>query len=275
MNISNNQNYTSNPYLSHHLNFSSYTNPYTYSNLYEAIPSSIESICDLINVQLVHIGDEEMVNKTFSAERIEKDKTLISVLDMLKVLSERNPKGLTQERLPKERLVASCRSFALLLTSILKYKHIPSRVRAGFVPFQDNFFDHWTCEYWNENKNKWLIVDADKRFYDFPKSLFQTASQAWLQTCHQLISSDRYLCNDQWYGMNYIKENLICDYLCIIGKEIWYDPKTPLSNKSFYLLEHEEMALLDELATLLSQPDKNYDTLIKLYQDNQALQPIE
>lgn len=268
------QNCPNNPYLSHHLEFSTFTNPYQYSKCFENIPNGLDAICDLINMQLVHIGDEEMVNKIFSTKNIDADKNLITVSEMLKVLCIRNPKGLTQERLPKERLAASCRSFALLLTSILKHKHIPSRVRAGFVPFQDNFFDHWTCEYWNANKNKWVIVDADKRFYDFPKKLFQTASEAWLQTRHQLISSDRYLCNHQWYGMNYIKENLICDYLCIIGKEIWYDPNTPLSNKSFSLLKHREMALLDELATLLSQLDKNYDTLIKLYQDNDALQPI-
>lgn len=273
--ISKTQNNNTDFHITHHLKFSQYSNPNIYSTMYKHFPESIHSICDLINKQLVHIGDEKLVKETFSKEIISEDMKLKTVTDILKELDKRNSKGLCLDRLPNERLVATCRNFALFLTSILKHRNIPSRVRAGFVPFQDKFFDHWTCEYWSQNENKWIIIDADKRFYEFPKELFQNSGEAWLQTRDNLVSPERYFLNNEWNGMNYIKENLICDFLCVIGEEVWYDPNTPLSNKSYSSLDTHELTLIDNVANLLKHPDDNLIELLNIYQQNTSFHPIQ
>ena len=52
-----------------------------------------------------------------------------------------DPGPLTQERTPKERQVGLCRDFAVFLTSLLRHKGIPARVRVGFAEYLRPGFD--------------------------------------------------------------------------------------------------------------------------------------
>ena len=45
---------------------------------------------------------------------------------------------------------------------MLQYKNIAARPRCGFGAYfmPSHYEDHWVCEYWNENEQRWVLVDA-------------------------------------------------------------------------------------------------------------------
>jgi hypothetical protein len=50
----------------------------------------------------------------------------------------------------------------LFLIAALRAKGIPARGRCGFgAYFNPPFFeDHWVCEYWDADKERWILVDT-------------------------------------------------------------------------------------------------------------------
>ncbi len=87
----------------------------------------------------------------------------------------------------------TCRDYALMLTSMLRHRSIPARIRCGFATYfaPGPFEDHWICEYWSANDNRWVRVDAQLDQLhreqleilfdpaDLPAGVFLTAGQAW------------------------------------------------------------------------------------------------
>jgi len=62
---------------------------------------------------------------------------------------------------PEDRVVGSCREFALLAAAFFRAKGIPARARCGFALYLalDGFYeDHWLCEYWNGEY--WVAIDS-------------------------------------------------------------------------------------------------------------------
>lgn len=65
--------------------------------------------------------------------------------------------GIANNKDYNDRVIISCRGFTLLLVSVLRYKGIPARARAGFAPYILNNginIDHWICEYWDDSKEQ-------------------------------------------------------------------------------------------------------------------------
>jgi hypothetical protein len=93
----------------------------------------------------------------------------------------------------ERRSFGTCRDYALMLTSMLRHQSIPARIRCGFATYfaPGPFEDHWICEYWSANDNRWVRVDAQLDQLhreqlgilfdpaDLPAGVFLTAGQAW------------------------------------------------------------------------------------------------
>jgi transglutaminase-like putative cysteine protease len=51
-----------------------------------------------------------------------------------------------------------------LLVSMLRHQNVPARVRVGFAGYYraetPRYWDHRVAEYWNEELNRWVLVDA-------------------------------------------------------------------------------------------------------------------
>lgn len=58
--------------------------------------------------------------------------------------------------------LGNCRDISLFICTALRHKHIPARIRSGFATFFDprKKFDHWLCEYWNDQDERWQRVDG-------------------------------------------------------------------------------------------------------------------
>ena len=115
--------------ISNYRQFDPSTDPGQYIYMYKDLPESLGDLCDLIQKQLVHPWD----GSPQPEGRKYEPRNNYRVKDILAQLDQMNRAGLVSERQLNERVIASCRENALLLTSILKYQGISSRVRAGWV----------------------------------------------------------------------------------------------------------------------------------------------
>ena len=94
-------------------------------------------------------------------------------------------------RPPGQRMIGTCRDYALLLTGLLRHQGTAARVRCGFAAYftAGRFDDHWICEVWDGAR--WQRVDPqlDERHLahydisfdpmDLPEGQFLTAGEAW------------------------------------------------------------------------------------------------
>jgi hypothetical protein len=112
---------------------------------------------------------------------------------MLEGIQELDPRPLTEERPPERRLIGNCRDSAVLFCAILRHQGRPARARAGFATyFQPGFFgDHWVCEPWEAERQRWVSVDPDISpdpalwgfdTLDVPADRLLVAGRAW-QAC--------------------------------------------------------------------------------------------
>lgn len=174
----------------------------------------------------------------------------VYVEDLLKKTQSINNQSLAIPRSPEERIVVSCREFAVLFCAILRAKNIPSRVRCGFSTYlakEGYYEDHWICEYWKNDR--WIKVDSQidpfqqssltnwalkddtssDKYKDLIESLnplnlssdhFITAGKAWLQCRNEGLDSNRFgIYGDSkefglktLYGLWFIRGNLLRDF---------------------------------------------------------------
>ncbi|HNX57685.1 MAG TPA: transglutaminase family protein [Spirochaetota bacterium] len=255
-----------------YLAFSTNTDPGEYIKLYEKLPDDLAELCALIKKQMIHptrIGDFPELEGLGS-----EDTQFYSVKEMLAELVKRNPSGLVISRAPKERLRVSCRFHAMLLASILKSKKIPARVRVGFAPYlvppgYDKSVDHWICEVWNKDGQRWMLVDPDIQKIDFPRPEFEFAGDVWLKLRSDRDgerAGERYGVG-QWWGREYVKANLLHDLFCVMNNELIYWEGCELARKSIPSMDKSDLALLDNIAKLLKNPDENYRELKTVFAD--------
>lgn len=102
-----------------------------------------------------------------------EDLNFVDMGGMLSGLAERGEAGLTFTRSPRERLVVARWHHGLLLTSMLRHQGVPVRMRAGFARYigQDSglHVGHVICEVWDEERDRWGLVDPDRQMVDFLK----------------------------------------------------------------------------------------------------------
>jgi len=119
------------------------------------------------------------------------EAALRTVPEMLAALVERDARPMREARLPENRVLGTCRNYALLACAILRQHGTPARLRVGFAEYFTPDFreDHWLCEY--HDGDAWRLLDAEltadarRRFAiafnpaDVPRERFIVASDAW------------------------------------------------------------------------------------------------
>lgn len=272
----------------HYLRQTSYTDPLEYSYLYEGIPNNITDICNLVNQQLIHPAKLGQYPDVIPNESEIWNNEPKSVSEILKILIERDKGGIYSDKAPKDRVIVTCRGFTLLLVSILRFKGIPARARAGFAPYIMNNgvnIDHWICEYWDDTRNQWILLDADFLKIDIPKEEFKYVANVYLDALEGRINPLDYGWEESW-GMAYIISYLNIDLLFILYEEPWYIPKTKLTealnweHKSEFIsavknLNNKDIELIKTIAELLSEPDNNFIALKEIIAQNNQLLPIK
>jgi len=258
-----------------------FTDPGEYDYLYENLPESYEEICNLIKKQLIHPLEASEMKDILPEGRYIEDGDLPVVSDMLRELVQRNSYGLIMDRKPEDRLIIACYHHGLLLASILRSRGIPVRMRAGFARYfeeQANIrFGHVICEVWDENQQQWILVDPDRNYINMSTNHFEFPSEAWNNFRINQLPDVKYT-SSLTEGVQALLHILLLDHAFTLGDErnYWHTPSFLFTNNfSIEDIETEQLKTLDQIATLMSEPENNLITLKELYDSNNFLHPID
>lgn len=294
-----------NDILNFYLQTSVYTNYYPFVEYYRGLPDDIQELSKLLYHQVIHRSEliRSYLNKTreyenpFEINKIKEqypwyknrcdDDILLTAPAITAELFRQDPRGFIMGREVKDRVVITCRYVAVLLASILKAKGIPARCRSGYADYflkeRDKiFYDHWIVQYYNAKEKRWVNVDPDGDYkvsfnqYDFPNKEFKWIAEVWLNVRNGQDDYKRYIHGSSYNDLNNLAYALFFDFHSLMNDEISYlffptmfDKKDEFNN-----LTEEELSKLDNLATLMLEPDKNFDELRYLFRNDKWLRII-
>ncbi len=184
----------------------------------------------------------------------------------------------------ERRLVGNCRDFSNFMAAFLKAKGIPARARCGFGAYfmPGTYEDHWVTEYWSAVESRWIMVDAQLddlqkgnlkiKFdtLDVPSYQIITGGKAWL-LCRAGQADPKKFGIFKMRGMDFIRGDLIRDFLALNNLEILPWDNYGLIAKHSSQLNEKEIAFLDHLAGLTLQPDEAFEEIRSTYLNNKDL----
>ena len=260
------------PILDYHRAHSPITNPGDFVYLFEDLPDNIPELINVVQGQLLHRLSAEQHGVTLTRES-RGEHRLRTMQQKLARIAELDPSPITSPREPKERQVGMCRDFAVFLTSLLRHKGIPARMRVGFAEylFPDSQFkaDHWITEYWDQAQSRWILADADVVKVDIRRDdQFYFAGSAWKLARAGNIRSDLFRFSGRWKGFPCIRGNLLHDFQALNNLELGlFDYWDDLHSKSESSLTPEDKGLLDRIAELTVTCDDNFEDMEKLFDE--------
>ena len=270
-----------------------YTDLGFYKEFAKKLTDDINELCILQRMQIIHpvAFDDPNIRKYEKCFWGDMTKVPITRLDYeddlfptaISMISEllRKDSEYHKERKAEDKIHVTCRGEAILLASILKAKGYSARVRSGFAPYikYDGInYDHWITEYYDENKKRWVLVDADEHFpdhafdlNDIPRDKFTFGAEAYLGIRNGKYKTEEiyYASDPATWGLKAAIRGLFYDFHSLMNDEIIFlHLPRYIKNKNFELTE-EEYLELDKLAILLLNPDENFDKLLEIW-NNEA-----
>jgi hypothetical protein len=258
------------------------SDPGEFSHHFDTLPDDLPGIIAAIQGVMLHLHWATRYGITLNRVR-EEEANLRTVRDRLAKIFELQDAPLTEPRPLSKKTVGTCRDFTLLLTSILRQRGIPARARAGFGTYftPGHFEDHWVCEYWHADESRWVMVDpqldalqCEALSIDFdplnmPHIKFITGGQAWQRCRAKRVDPNRFgIFNMR--GLDFVKGDLIRDFLALNKIEILPWDNFKLIAKSFRDMNAEEKDLMDRLARISSGEDQDFILLRAAFVTNQG-----
>jgi len=258
------------------------SDPAPYEKHLNDLPQALPDLVKAIQGLMLHLHWAERYGITLN--RIRKDEAnLRTTRNRIAAILNLNPAPLSQVRILNERTVGTCRDFALFLTAVLRHRKIPVRCRAGFGTYftKNRFEDHWVCEYWQAEEKRWVMVDPQLdelqiqtlkiKFnpLDMPRTKFVTGPQAWDLIRTNQADPNRFgIFNLK--GTDFIKGNLIRDFLALNKIEILPWDNFSLINKRFRSMTPKEKDLMDRLAKISTGEDQDFLMVRAAFTANQS-----
>lgn len=246
------------------------SDPGPYAPRLDDLPKTLPELVKAIQGLMLHIHWADRYGITLN--RIRKEESNIRpIRDRLAKVFELSPEPLSQSRPLSKRTAGTCRDFSLLLTAVLRYRQIPARARCGFGTYftEGRYEDHWICEYWHADEKRWVTVDAqldalqievlsiDFNTLDMPPGEFVTGGQAW-QLCRSKGVDPDLFGFSNMKGLDFIKGNLIRDFLALNKIEILPWDNYLLIEKWYSNLDPEEKELMGRMAAISSGDDRDF-----------------
>jgi hypothetical protein len=268
-----------------------FTDPGEHAHLFDDLPTSPTELCQVVQNNLLHIFWAERYGRSLTEE--EKETVNVRQIDRkLALIHQVNPRPLAAPRAKEERQIGNCRDFTMMLTAILRHQGIPARARCGFGAYfmANHLEDHWVCEYWNAEQNRWVLVDAQLDAFqckelgvtfdplDVPRNQFVVAGQAW-QMCRHGQFDPQNCGIFEWRGWWFIWGNIIRELLAFNKIELlpWdYLPGCMTHEMADPLPDDPELAFYDGIAALTLAGDLTFSELRAIYDgDARFLVPPE
>lgn len=271
-----------------------YTDLGLYTDFAKSLPDDIDELCVLQRMQIIHPivysnSDIRKQSKCFWGDMTKVPITRLDYEDDLfptaiSMISEllRKDKNYDKNRKAENKIHVTCRGEAILLTATLKAKGYSARVRSGFAPYikyNGVNYDHWITDYFDEKKDRWVLVDADEHcpdhemgfdLNDIPRNKFIFGAEAYLGIRNNKYKDDEiyYASVPPTFGLKASLRSLFYDFHSLMNDEIIFLhlPKY-IVDKNFELNE-EEYVELDNLAKLMLDPDTNFEKLLEIWNNN-------
>ena len=266
------------------------TNPGAYASLLEDLPVDIPGLCQVVQGLLMHFGFAKVIYGLELSNDKKEERELRHVEKLLARIHELDERPLCFSRPPEKRLMGNCRDLAVFSCAILRHQGVPARARRGFVAYFHGpashpgfYVDHWLCEYWKMDEQRWVLFDAEvgenEREYcqvtidtlDVPRDQFLVAGKAW-QLCRLgQADPDRFGFQEE-YGEWFIQDSLVQDLAALNKMELlcwdgWAladrDPEQAVSVK--------DAALLDQVAFLTQAGNPAFHEMCALYENDARL----
>ena len=277
------------------LNFYKQTSLYTdlglYKNFMKNLPDDINDLCILQRKQIIHpvAFDIPNIRKQSNCFWGDMTKVPITRLDYeddlfptaISMISEllRKDKTYSVNRKAEDKIHVTCRGEAILLAATLKAKGYSARVRSGFAPYikyDGVSYDHWITEYYDEIKQRWVLVDADEHCPDhemgfdlnnIPRNKFIFGAEAYLgmRTGKYKTEEIYYASDPATLGLKASIRGLFYDFHSLMNDEIIFLHLPKYIQDKNFELDEEEYIELDNLAELLLEPDKNFDKILDIW----------
>lgn len=269
------------------------TDPRNFSYLFHDIPKDVCFIKALLQDIILHFWDGKMHDYSIPFKRVFDIETRY-VEKMLEKIIALDNSSLKNFRHLDRRIVGSCRDYAVLFCSILRYHGIPVRTRVAFSAyyFKEYNHDEVVLEYWNKDKNKWCVIDPrvtephivkqkltiDFDLFDVPPDKLIVAGNAWkiirenpelaIKFCGGDVRKNR--------GMLYVRDRLIQDIAALNSVEMQLWDLWGLMLKTHSIEEDDDqLAYLDQLANFSTNPDDNFEALRDIYQNDSNIKVPE
>jgi hypothetical protein len=258
--------------------YSSFTDPGEYAYLFANLPDSLPELCSLIKSQIIHpYSDLPKYRELIPQERWDEAFSYPGVKSILAGLVSYDSSGFVNDRKLEDRLVLGCNQNAILLASILKYKGIPARVRAGHATYIMPGFhiSHTICEVWNENEMCWILVDPSMDMVNFSREKFDFSNELWLKLQNEEIDPNQYGIPRRYTGLVSIVAKVCTDLASILGTEYPIDKYSPILDDIFHnnQLISKQIETLNKISELMkSINSESLSDLQVIYNNNPDLQ---
>jgi len=278
--------------LEHYLRTGTYTYAGAYGDYFRSLPDNVAELGHLVCAQVIHrvtlhegntnanvkLQYGDMTKFPWYRMRCEDD-ILMTAVAMTAELFRLDERGFVPDRETEHKIVVTCRYVSVLMSAILKAKNIPCRSRAGFAPYfqPDKSMDHWIDQYWNAEEERWVTIDADGFYdengmdlgqYDIADGKFDYAARAWLDVRKGRVDGTRFLYADGLgtCSLKAIIRALFYDFHALMNDEISYQFQPCYIDNKFERLTERDLTEMDELAKLLTEPDKNFEKLVDIWE---------
>lgn len=219
------------PATSDYASHSALTDPGPYAALISGLPPDVAIVCRTLHGLLIHEAwiERQGLNPAAFAGQSRDTLPVARRLEQLLTIDQR---PLTVARSGEARVLSTCRDFSLMLCGVLRHHGVPARVRCGFGRYfaGNPYDDHWVCEYWARDEQRWVLVDAqldelhhDVLKFDFepidvPRTEFITGIEAW-KLCRTGAIDPAQLGHGTTTGLFFARVNLARDLLALAGIE--------------------------------------------------------
>lgn len=268
-----------------------YTDLGLYKDFCKNLTDDINELCILQRKQIIHPNAFDNPDIRKSVDEIYGDMTKVPITRLdyeddlfttaIGMISEllRRDGNYSTERKAENKIHVTCRGQAILLASILKSKGYSARVRCGFAPYikyDGVAYDHWITEYYDESQNRWVLVDADEHCFkhesrinlnDINRNEFIFGAEAYLGMRNNKYKTEQiyYASDPATLGLKASLRGLFYDFHCLMNDEVIFLHLPKYIQDKKLILSEVEYKELDNLATLLLNPDENFDSLFELW----------
>jgi hypothetical protein len=263
---------------------SAISSPGKYASLLDNLPTDLRELCRVIQGLIIHqfwIIEENDYGITAAelkaaGRKLNDEINLRSVEEILAFILGLDDQPLTTTRTADRRVVGNCRDYALVLTSILRHRGIPARVRSGvgryFYPGGEPLEDHSITEFWNEADGRWQRVDPQiddvqrkvlkltMDTTDMPPNQFLDSAESYIELKSGKVKPEKIGIFD-FTGWPYVHYKLVSDLASICSVEVLAWEGWGICGRiGDGTLTVEDRALLQRLADLLialpNEPDR-------------------